>query len=126
MKIKSLYLFLFSWFVSIAVLLTDYRNYVSISFVPFFIYFGLKQLELTNDFSYSIKKYYPEIFQKVKMNYGYYKDEWIHSYEINDANFINIEGESKKNYSSLKQNFIFLILTFISFGVSSVLIVLFE
>ncbi|WP_073309940.1 hypothetical protein [Flavobacterium terrae] len=84
---------------------------------------GLEIFLLIDKFSKKIKNDYPEIFEKTKLYYGYYKDEWVNLVEINNDNFNKINGDSKSIYLDLKNNNKLLLFTFISFGLSGIIIV---
>jgi len=116
-------IFLIGWLIFVVLIFTPIKNYSPFVFLPLFAFFGFRNLLLIDKFSKKIKNDYPEIFEKTKLYYGYYKDEWVNLVEINNDNFNKINGDSKSIYLDLKNNNKLLLFTFISFGLSGIIIV---
>ena len=117
-------IFLIGWMVFVIFIFTPIKNYSPFVFFPVFAFFGIRNILLIDKFSWKIKNEYPEIFEKTKMYYGYHKDEWVSLAEINNDNFKGIKGESKSIYLALKRNNKYLLLTFISYVLSGIVIAL--
>ena len=104
------------------------RKYYS-NFTPLiFFVFGLpiySYLYFTNltEFSNQLKKKEPELFSKVAIHYGYFKNEVIDLFNLFDVQFYEKlkNDDLKDGFKKLRSSFNYLILSFISFSIIGLL-----
>lgn len=90
--------------------------------LPVFSYLYFKSL---NKFSNLLKDKEPELFDKTAIHYGYFKNEVINIFSLFDKQFFDKlkDNDLINNYKKLRSSFNYLILSFISFVIISVLTV---
>lgn len=101
-----------------------YNNFAPLLFFIFgFPIFGFLYFTNLSNFSVLLKNKKPELFKKVAIDYGYFKDEMINGINLfNSSEFYELDDEDlKRSYKKLKSSLNYLILSFGSFALIGIL-----
>ena len=99
------------------------------NFAPFIFFifgfpvFGFLYFSNLSKFSSLLKNKEPELFKRNKVEFGYFKDELVSGITLfNSTDFNNlIDTDLKSSFKILKSNLNYMLFSFVSFGIISIL-----